>query len=469
MDKDEPKVYQELEFESLNDLSAFLSQIHYRLYYRGVGNYEYSLKSKLQRVLEDNSADPNLWYFKEMHSIFYFKRNYKSLFTKFPDNNDLLSWLSLMQHYGAPTRLLDWSLSSHVALYFAYSDINPVKKTDGALWIINPKLMRNGVLDDQNDFDDDFIKTNRDLRAGVYENKKLIKKLESPEDIIERLNPIIEQVIEKNDRPFFIPIEAFYSDQRIIAQQGCFTIQCDLRQSFDEIGKEDENTTMQKQAFKFFTIGMTADAIKQSPNLCYFAKIKLPHQWKNQVMQSLNKMNITGASLFPGIAGLGIATEDYIISKGLLSSMTSFVIEHKFPAFDFQGEITEHMQIEALVKEMEKIDAEEIKQVGDNFLFQEPNYQVTLFPIDNFQFTIDKINLFFEIINIKEEKVKTQFISMFKNEIVPIANILYEKVEKEGFRAGIQASQGLKSWQNIFKIRKSLFENKIYRIHPRVQ
>ncbi|MBK7856665.1 MAG: hypothetical protein IPJ79_18785 [Bacteroidetes bacterium] len=124
-------------------------------------------------------------------------------------------------------------------------------KNDAALWIINPKQIRNGVLDIQNDFDDDFIITNRDLRAGVYETNKIIKKIESPEDILERLNPIIEQVIEKNDRPFFIPIEAFYSDQRIIAQQGCFTIQCDLKQSFDEIGDVSEFTTMQKQALTF--------------------------------------------------------------------------------------------------------------------------------------------------------------------------------------------------------------------------
>lgn len=45
-----------------------------------------------------------------------------------------------MQHYGVPTRLLDWSRDALVALYFATNpeDRSLTKGIDSAVWILNP-------------------------------------------------------------------------------------------------------------------------------------------------------------------------------------------------------------------------------------------------------------------------------------------------------------------------------------------
>src|SRR5271166_2388906 len=93
----------------------------------------------------------------------YFENNVYYDFLTFgaswlPHNSDSWDTLFIMQHHGIPTRLLDWTQSFSVAVYFALNNC----AGDGAVWILDPyKLNRqtlhhNAILHPQTDFDNDY-------------------------------------------------------------------------------------------------------------------------------------------------------------------------------------------------------------------------------------------------------------------------------------------------------------------------
>lgn len=77
-----------------------------------------------------------------------FKRQCHHHTSQTPEPRDTMEWLALMQHYGAPTRLLDWPYSFYAAVFFAVDGASERKVGDTCcVWAINADWIRDRFRD----------------------------------------------------------------------------------------------------------------------------------------------------------------------------------------------------------------------------------------------------------------------------------------------------------------------------------
>jgi hypothetical protein len=103
-------------------------------WFRGVTSSNFKLIPSLYRSAagREKYSDPEIRT--------EFKRRALPLVAERPPRDDW-EWYFLMQHYGAPTRLLDWTDSALVALYFAIASYPAKPRQDTptpAVWALNP-------------------------------------------------------------------------------------------------------------------------------------------------------------------------------------------------------------------------------------------------------------------------------------------------------------------------------------------
>jgi DNA polymerase III epsilon subunit len=93
---------------------------------RGVSDKDFLLWPSLFRTLGDKHPD-----LVEHNLLWMFKTHARGILDRVPSNE--IEWLTVAQHHGLPTRLLDWSLSPLVAAFFAIESLSP---TDGAVFLL---------------------------------------------------------------------------------------------------------------------------------------------------------------------------------------------------------------------------------------------------------------------------------------------------------------------------------------------
>lgn len=102
---------------------------------------DYKLESSLFRLSD------NLDSIKALENSYLYEFMTKGF--SIHQNKDEWDLLYLMQHHGTPTRLLDWSSSLSIALYFASRNWDPDKNTP-CIWLLNPAKLNMSLKNSHN-------------------------------------------------------------------------------------------------------------------------------------------------------------------------------------------------------------------------------------------------------------------------------------------------------------------------------
>lgn len=234
--------------------------------FRGHEDERWPLISSLTRYLDNFASNRNSWRAREERAIRIFRRKAHNYLSESAVLDEDLRCLALMQHHGAPTRLLDFTKSPFVAAFFALAKAT----TNAAVFALNTPVLYNATPAGRPELTRDEIDPRR---KGNFER----------------------HYIGNHEEIIWVG-EPTQMDRRLVAQSGTFVVPGMIDESLDQIlsqyGTEEVLMT----------------------------KIILPYAMRDEAMRSLYRMNITHATLFPDLEGLArsIAFELEIIWPGLI-------------------------------------------------------------------------------------------------------------------------------------------------------
>lgn len=208
-----------------------------------------------------------------------FKRRAHHYIQNLPDDDNHIEWLSLLQHHGGTTRLLDFTYSFYVAAFFAMEN----STEDSAIWAINlnklTKSLPHHSLDDESMCYEIIIDEQKKIANECISNKE-------------------------GEKDASLIIDPTQQHERISIQQGLFLFPCNRENPF-------EKNLCSSFNFRFHHLknvnAKKIDASKITSKKFMdisILKIVIPKGIHAKALYDLNEMNITSATLFLGLDGL---------------------------------------------------------------------------------------------------------------------------------------------------------------------
>ncbi len=194
-----------------------------------------------------------------------------------------LELLALMQHHGAPTRLLDWTYSFYVALFFAVD--GSARNDRCAVWAMDADWFR-----------DRLNARHPDLYAVMDDDRNLVKNPSSFRDAF------------RQERRFVCPVNPYYLNDRLIIQQGVFLCP-------GSVGDPFEDNVAELQHNEHAVIYTEAPDSKD-----HLIRIEIATSGvtRADILQNLIRMNMSHATLFPGIQGYARSHEAALVFPDIL-------------------------------------------------------------------------------------------------------------------------------------------------------
>ncbi|WP_266363773.1 FRG domain-containing protein [Tellurirhabdus rosea] len=219
--------------------------------FRGLPDVQYNLATSLMR-LGGNYAD------LEGHLLRNFK---KYAHRDVVQRDSYWHWLSVAQHHGLPTRLLDWTFSPLVALHFLTASIDMYDR-DGLIWCVNYRRAHECLPE--------ALKNKLTCEGADIFTVEMLTEIESLV-AFDRLSGEAD--------PFALFFEPPSLDDRIVNQYAMFSV------------------------LSSPAIGMDT-WLESHPDLC--RRIIVPASLKWEIRDKLDQANINERVLFPGLDGLSL-------------------------------------------------------------------------------------------------------------------------------------------------------------------
>lgn len=220
--------------------------------FRGLSDKKYNLETTLMRL-----GGP---YEKLEHHLL---RNFRKYAHRaVVEQDSTWNWLSVAQHHGLPTRLLDWTYSPLVAMHFATADTSKFD-IDGVIWKVN-------YLGVHTFLPEELKSVLSRVKAYAFDVQMLSAAVQSLEEL-DALSP----------DQFAVFIEPPSIDDRIVNQFALFS--------------------MMSRASARLDLWLDERA-EQCPWIA--ERIVIPASVKWEIRDKLDQANMTERVLFPGLDGL---------------------------------------------------------------------------------------------------------------------------------------------------------------------